>query len=59
MAININCAIIGRLAENPLQEKNCCPLCYDEYQCIIVEEYNVLIILGGPGINDTCLKFAE
>jgi hypothetical protein len=58
VAININCAVIKRLAENPLREK-CCPLCYDVYQCIIVEEYDVHIMLGGPGINETCLRFAE
>ncbi len=60
MAININCVVIIKgLAENTLQGKNCCPLCYDVYQCISVEEYNVHIMLGGPGINETCLKFAE
>ena len=58
MAIYINCAIIERLAETLCREK-CCPLCYDVYQCIVVEEYDVHIMLGGPGISLTFLMFAE
>jgi hypothetical protein len=59
MAINYNidCAVIERLAENPLEEKNA--VFYDVYQCIVVEVCGVHIMLGGPGITETCLKFAE
>ena len=55
--ININCALIERLAENLLQEKNA--VFNDVYQCIVVEAFSVHIMLGGPGITETCLKFAE
>ena len=59
MAININIdsAVIERLAENLLQEK--IAVFYDVYQCIVVEAFSVHIMLGGPGITETCLKFAE
>ena len=59
MAIYINCIIIERLTKNHLKEKDCCPLCYNVYQCNIAIEYNVHIMLGGPGISETCLRFAE
>jgi len=55
--INIDSAVIKRLAENLLQEK--IAVFYDVYQCIVVEAFSVDIMLGGSGITETYLKFAE
>ncbi len=32
---------------------------YDVYQNIVVEAFSVHVMLGGPGITETYLKFAE
>jgi hypothetical protein len=50
VAININCAVIKRLAENPLQEK---------IAVLYVMMYTSASLLGGLGITETCLKFAD
>ncbi len=59
MAININIewAVIERLAENLLQDK--IAVFNDVYQGIVVEVFSVHIMRGGPGITETYLKFAE
>jgi hypothetical protein len=43
VAINIDFVVIERLADT-FCRKNCCPLCYDVYQCIVVEEYKGHVI---------------
>ncbi len=49
----VNLAIIDGLTKNLCRKKNCCPFCYDVYQCIVadVEYFGCAFIMrGGPGI---------